>query len=94
MGLYFTEGKEQLLDDTQKWLDTVICVVIDEYKAKESEIVLGFGELGKTPMLVDHKAKKTAKKGAMQHFDDDESSVMSIESEVGSLANENVSMVG
>lgn len=84
-GLYVTESKEQLLDETQHWLDSVICVIVDEYKAKESELVLSFGELGKTPMLIDHSVKKKpAGKGAQQlHPDDDDSSVLSLESEIG-----------
>jgi hypothetical protein len=94
-GLYVTDGKEQLLNETQRWLDSVICVVIDEYKAKESEIVLSFGEFGKTPMLIDHTAKKkpTKGKGAVEiQLNDDESSVLSLESEIGSLASDNASV--
>mgnify|MGYP003386670733 CR=1 FL=1 len=83
---YVTEGKELILNETSNWLEKEVCVVVDEYKAREQEIVLGFGEFGKTPMLVDHSNKKHKGLGDTGlHGQDDDSSVLSLESEIESV---------
>ena len=60
------------------WLNHAICTDIPEYKMKEEEVKLTFGELAKTPMLYDYTkhASSTAE-------DEDELSVVSSVGEYG-----------
>ena len=83
---YLTKDREAVLAETEAWIENGYSADVKAYVGKIAALVRAFGEIIKSPLLVEPTFSRANSRGAKAGTDDDNSSVLSSLGSIGSLS--------
>jgi len=83
---YLTKDREAVLAETESWIENGYSADVKAYVGKIAALVRAFGEIIKSPLLVEPTFSRANSRGAKAGTDDDNSSVLSSLGSIGSLS--------